>query len=167
MQKEVLVESSPTVASQGTVVVPLTSSQQLPGISSLEHIPGAFMPVKGQCDVTSKNSSVFLQSPDWACWGLSIYVVVALWFTTSFHRTKWNFLVDFSRVNHCPSMQNLTLKICTFMINWCWKLVCFIILDNTTSFVTVFIALRLQEIQTRTCGIFNCRVYLIQHFKKT
>lgn len=53
-KKKVLVDSSPTVASQVTPVVPLTSSQQLPGISSLEHIPGAFMPVKGQCDVTSK-----------------------------------------------------------------------------------------------------------------
>lgn len=47
-------ELAPTVASQVTPVVPFASSQQLPGVSSLEEVPGAFMPVKGQCDMTSK-----------------------------------------------------------------------------------------------------------------
>lgn len=62
MQKNVSIESSPTVASQVTPVVPLTSSQQLPGISSLEQLPGAFMPVKGQCDVTSKEEFISLSA---------------------------------------------------------------------------------------------------------
>jgi len=54
LQKEVVGESATTTASQVTPVVPFTTSQQLPGVSFLEQVPGAFMPVKGQCDMTSK-----------------------------------------------------------------------------------------------------------------